>query len=369
MTRRLVALDLPGGSGFVDSLRRVWDRGDAAFPLDQRLPEPARIELLSTIAPSTVIDATREVALARGRPVDEGDALVVASSGSTGPPKGVVLTHDGVAASARASNDRLGVTTAAHWLACLPLAHVGGLSVVTRALAAGTGLTVLPGFEVDAVVRAAHAGATHVSLVATALARIDPTLFTTIVLGGAAAPAHRPRNAVTTYGMTETGGGVVYDGRSLEGVEVRIDDDGQVHVRGPMLLRAYRDGTDPLVDGWLATGDLGRWLADGRLHVDGRAGDVIVTGGEKVWPDPVEVVLRTHPAVADVAVAGRPDPEWGARVTAYVVAVDAAVPPSLDDLRGWVKASLAPYCAPRALILVDQIPRTALGKPRRSRLP
>ena len=134
-----------------------------------------------------------------------------------------MLTHDAVAASAWATSRRLGVTADDHWLACLPLAHVGGLAVVTRALVIGTRLTVLPGFEPDAVTAA---GATLVSLVATALRRIDPPPFRTIVLGGAAPPADLPPNVVTTYGMTETGSGVVYDGRPLDGVDVRIDDDG-----------------------------------------------------------------------------------------------------------------------------------------------
>ena len=105
------------------------------------------------------------------------------------------------------------------------------------------------------------------SLVATALGRIDASLFRTIVLGGAASPPDRPANTVTTYGMTETGSGVVYDGVPLDGVDVRIDGDGEIRLRGPMLLRAYRDGRDPLIDGWLVTGDVGRWLPDGRLHV------------------------------------------------------------------------------------------------------
>ena len=180
-----------------------------------------------------------------------------------------------------------------------------------------TSLTVLPGFD---PVLVAGVGATHVSLVATALRRIDPATFRTIVLGGAAPPADRPPNVVTTYGMTETGSGVVYDGRPLDGVEVRIDDGGQVHLRGPMLLRAYRDGADALdADGWLATGDIGRWLDDGRLHVEGRAGDLIITGGENVWPEPVEAALRERPGVLDVAVTGTPDDEWGHVVTAVVV--------------------------------------------------
>ena len=236
-----------------------------------------------------------------------------------------MLTHDAVRASAIATSERLGVTDGDRWLACLPLAHVGGLSVVTRALHTGTDLTVLPRFDVETVEAAAHDGATLVSLVSTALGRIDASLFRTIVLGGSAPPSDRPANTVTTYGMTETGSGVVYDGVPLDGVEVRIDDDGEIHLRGPMLLRGYRDGRDPLVaidgvGGWLATGDLGRWLPDGRLHVDGRRGDLIITGGENVWPDAVERALRTDPRVADVAVTGTADPEWGQIVTAYVVA-------------------------------------------------
>ena len=166
---------------------------------------------------------------------------VVATSGSTGEPKGVVLTHDAVRASALATNQRLGVTAADHWLACLPLSHVGGLSVVTRALVTGTALTVLPGFDAATVTAAAGRGASLVSLVATALARIDPTIFRRILLGGSAPPPVIPPNAVATYGSTETGSGVVYDGVPLDGVEVRIDGDGEIRVRGPMLLRCYRD--------------------------------------------------------------------------------------------------------------------------------
>jgi O-succinylbenzoic acid--CoA ligase len=166
--------------------------------------------------------------------------------------------------------------------------------------------------------------------------------------------------------LTETGSGVVYDGRPLDSVEVRIDEAGEIHVRGPMLLRGYRDGEHPLRDGWLATGDLGRWLPDGRLHVDGRRTELIITGGENVWPQPVEAVLAGHPGVADVAVAGHADPEWGQLVTAFVVPAGTA--PTLDALRDHVKQSLPPFAAPRRLVLVDAIPRTALGKIRRGAL-
>ena len=364
MTARLVALDLPGGFAFVNHLRDAWDRGDAVFPVDQRLPRAAKATLLASMGAAAVVDEHgTEAPLDDGRPVEPGDALVVATSGSTGVPKGVVLTHEAVAASAAATSARLDGTQDDHWLACLPLAHVGGLAVVTRAMVMGTSLTVLPGFDPDAVVAV---GATHVSLVPTALRRVDPAAFRTIVLGGGAPPAGLPDNVVTTYGMTETGSGVVYDGRPLDGVDVHIDDDGQIHLRGPMLLRTYRDGTDPLVDGWLATGDIGGWSDDGRLHVDGRRGDLIITGGENVWPEPLEALLRGQPGVADIAVAGMPDDEWGQVVTAFVV--PRGEPPSLDDLRSYVKEHLPPYCAPRRLVLVRAIPRTALGKVRRGEL-
>ena len=241
-----------------------------------------------------------------------------------------MLTHAAVAASALATSERLGIDPARdRWLACLPLAHVGGLSVVTRALATGTPLTVHERFDAGAVAAAAAAGCTRTSLVPTALARVDPAAFRTILVGGQAPPGDRPANVIATYGMTETGSGIAYDGVPLDGVEVRIADDGEVQLRAPMLLRAYRDGTDPRTpDGWFPTGDLGRVDGDGVLAVHGRRGDLIITGGENVWPASVEPVLARHPAVAEVAVVGRADPEWGQRVVAVVVPQDPVQPPS-----------------------------------------
>jgi O-succinylbenzoic acid--CoA ligase len=364
----LVAV-LAHGPRFVDILRQVWEGGDAVLPIDPRLPGPARAQLLELLAPSLFMPTDGRLQRLDGRQVAGGDALVVATSGTTGQPKGVVLTHDAVAASARATSDRLGVSPGAdHWLACLPLAHVGGLSVVTRALLTSTPLTVHERFDVAEVTAAARqpGGPTLVSLVATALARLDAGLFRVVVLGGSAPPSSLPANAVTTYGMTETGSGVVYDGIPLDGVEVRIVA-GQIQLRGAMLGRAYRVAGSEMAltdaDGWLATGDGGE-LTDGRLTVHGRLAEVIVSGGEKIWPATVEPVLLGHPKVAEVAVVGVPDPDWGQRVVAVVVAT-GPTPPALADLRDLVKTVLPAYAAPRQLVVTASLPTTALGKIRR----
>jgi O-succinylbenzoic acid--CoA ligase len=333
---RLVAIEAVG-MDFVDAMRRAWDTGDAVAPIDPRLPAAARAAL--------PLDA----------PLEHGDALVVFTSGTSGEPRGVVLTHDAIAASARASNAALGVNDADSWFVCLPLAHIGGLSVVLRALHAGTPFA----FGDDGT-------ATLVSLVPTMLQRLDTGRYRRVLLGGAAAPDRLPSNVVRTYGMTETGSGVAYDGRPLDSVEVRVDGAGEIHVRGPMLLRCYSDGTDPKdADGWLATGDSGA-ITDGVLRVFGRIGDVINTGGEKVWPAAVERALGGAPGVAEIAVTGRADPEWGERVVAFVV--PAGEPPSLDALRAVVKQTLPAYCAPKELVVVDALPRTASGKVRRADL-
>lgn len=360
---KLTALNLPGSPDFVHALQSVWERGDAVFPLDRRLPAAAQRSMLQRFGVATVISEDGETALSDGEPVEPGDALVIATSGSSGPPKAAVLTHAAVEASARATSERLQVTDNDHWLACLPLAHVGGLSVITRSLITGTTLTVIDGFDADVV---SASEATLVSLVTTALQRIDPSLFRAIVLGGARPPADRPPHCIATYGLTETGSGVVYNGKPLNSVEIEIRD-GEVHVRGPMLLRCYRDGTSPLTsDGWLPTGDLGFLRDDGSLHVEGRRGDVINTGGEKVWPDDVERQLIQHPDIHDVAVTGLPDNEWGQIVAAFVVSARPNL--SLDEIRAHCRAQLPGYALPKQLELVEAIPRTALGKVRRSEL-
>ena len=359
----LVCLDMPSGQAFVDRLTQAWSHGDAVFPLDQRLPQQARESVMKAVQPTVIatVDGDRFVP---GHKVETGDALVVATSGTTGAPKGTILTHDAVLASATATSRRLGVTTDDCWLACLPPSHVGGLSVITRSLLTGTRLITHESFSETGYAEAAKQGATLVSLVATALQRVDASLYRTIVLGGAKPPADRPDNCITTYGMTETGSGVVYNGMPLEGVEIRITES-VIYLRAPMLMRGYRFDPAPIdADGWFCTGDLGEIDAQGVLSVHGRQGDLIISGGENIWPEAVEDALRTLASVEDVCVVGLPDAEWGQQVCACVVPRPGNTP-TLETIRNHVKETLPAFCAPKQLHLVTAIPRTALGKPQR----
>lgn len=366
----LTALAVRAGPRFVQLLQREWDRGAAVCPIDARLGAAEANRVLDALAPTHLIDDERGFRRRRagGRPVLDGDAVVVATSGTSGFPKGVVLTHDAVTASARRTSDRLSIDPAVdRWLCCLPVGHIGGLSVILRAVRTATPLTVHDGFDPSAVRAAARAdGVTRVSLVTRALAQVDPAAFTTVLLGGAAAPPDRPANVVATYGSTETGSGIVYDGWPLDGVELRVDAGGQLWVRSPTLLRCYRDGADPKTeDGWFPTGDAARIQPDGRLHVHGRMAEVIVTGGEKVWPARVEPVIAALPGVGGVLVVGEAHPEWGQEVVARIEAGPGFAAPTLDEVKAAVRAELPAWWAPRRLEYVERLPRTPLGKIKR----
>lgn len=376
--QQLVALDLPLGARLVNEITRQWDAGHAVLPLDQRMTPAVRrrvaFQLGATRLRTTDSDEVLSEPDASLVPLEPDDALVIATSGSTGSPKGVVHTHASLAHHARMASRRLSLSPDDHWWLCLPVAHIGGLGVVVRAAHTGARLTVDAHVDDASVAAARASGATHTSLVPTHMFRHDWRDWKLVLVGGQRT-GQLPTNAVATYGLTETGGGVVYDGLPLDEVEVRVVD-GEVLLRTPSMARTYRHAPLPLMDSWLATGDLGvleQSRSDAhdelRLRVEGRRGDLIVTGGNKVWPYAVEQRLLSHPLVADAAVRGLPDDEFGSVVCAFVVARQVATPPTLDMLRGHVKETLASYCAPRRLVLCDRIPRNSLGKVIATELP
>ena len=353
--------------------------GPAIAPLDARLP-PARLTaLVEALAPGSVEGPDGVTTLRSGQEkgVTEGTAVIVPTSGSTGVPKGVELSAAALLYSARASLARIGARPGERWLCCLPATYIAGLQVLVRSLVSGTD-PVLTG-RADAQTVAAS-GCAHVSLVPTQLRRLldgresdmsTPLAgFSSVLLGGAAAPAgllDAARAArvpvVTTYGMTETCGGCVYDGIPLDGVQVRIgDEDDRIWLAGPVLFSGYRGGPRVPSDSWLRTGDLGRMDSAGRLVVRGRADDVINTGGYIVVPGEVAAVLQTCPGVRDVAVLGQPDREWGERVVAVVVPADPAEPPTLELLRLHVQERLPRYAAPSRVVVVDAVPMLPSGK-------
>ncbi|MEY3805324.1 MAG: hypothetical protein RIR69_136 [Actinomycetota bacterium] len=359
----LICLDMPCGQEIVDRIQKAWENGDAVFPLNQQAPLPLKKQLIEAARPTRIVTLDNETSH-EGQPVETGDGVVIATSGTSGEPKCVVLTLDALTASAVASHRRLGIDAEDAWLCCLPPSHVGGFGVIARSLLTSTRLIVQDGFSVDGYNTAADNGATCVSLVATALKRVDPQRYTTILLGGSRPPTDLPANCTTTYGMTESGGGVIYNGVALDGVEIDVRE-GIIHLRSAMLMRTFRDGTSPIdSDGWLYTGDAGFIDAQGKLFVEGRVGDLIITGGENVWPDQVEQAINSHPSVAESCVASLPDPEWGHIVSAWIV-LNVGATLTLDDVRHHVKQTLPAYCAPRQIHIVGAIPRTSLGKAQR----
>jgi o-succinylbenzoate---CoA ligase len=374
--------------------------GPALLPLDPDLP-PARLAgLLDAFAPATVETpegthrlpgparaGTAGAAGAAGAApgVREDVAVVIATSGSTGVPKGAELTAAALLASARASVDRIGAGRGERWLCCLPTFHMAGLGVLVRSLLAGVDPVVIPRLSAGALGRAAaDRGCTHVSLVPTQLRRLldggEPvSAFRTILLGGAAPPAGllaaaaaASARVVTTYGMSETCGGCVYDGLPLAGVSVAVGADERIRIAGPVLFSGYRSRPDQtaavLRDGWFRTADLGSYDSAGRLLVRARADDLITTGGQKVPAGLIKAALETFAGVRDVAVVGVPDGEWGELVTALVVPADPGRPPRLAELRAHLRDRLPGYAAPRALVLVADIPLLASGKPDTQRL-
>ncbi|KZF04351.1 O-succinylbenzoic acid--CoA ligase [Rhodococcus sp. EPR-157] len=366
--------------------------GDAAAEILPRL-----VSVLAGASPAVLpVPATDEReaqrlrdALVPGTEIEAAAALVVATSGTTGTPKGAMLSASALRASGNATHDRLGGPGT--WLLALPAHHIAGMQVLLRSVLANTDPVILDvgaGFdpsELPAAV-ARMSGRRYTSLVPTQLVKAldDPaatealTQFDAVLLGGAATPVPLRERAVAagisivrTYGMSETAGGCVYDGVPLDGTRLRIDsghiDSGRVVLGGATVALGYRGWPDHPAfaeHGWFRTDDAGR-LTDGVLSIEGRLDEAISTGGLTVVPQVVEAALATHPAVRECAVAGLDDTRLGQRVVAAVVASSAV---TLAELREHVALTLDPTAAPRELYLVDALPMRGPGKLDRARL-
>lgn len=347
-----------------EALADALDGGPAVLPL-----VPGSGQLREAMAPS--------------EPVEPDTAVIIATSGSTGEPKGVLLSAHGLRASAAATHQRLGGP--GHWLLATPANYIGGLQVLVRSLLEGTTCAALPAgrFTADLFAEAAapvlrQNGRRYTALVPTQLTRIldgggagldAARAFDAIIIGAAATSAAlRERAAaagvtiVPAYGMSETASGCVYDGVPLDGVEVRIGSDERVLISGAVLTHGYRlrpDLTaDALVDGWFRTGDRGR-ITGGRLQVLGRLDDVINTGGVKVSAAAVERALVAQPGVRDSCVVGLPDTEWGEIVAAAVVAEG---PVDVGELRAAVRDAAGTAAVPKRFEFVEALPLRGPGK-------
>lgn len=390
--RGRVALAVASPEEFLIALHGCLLAGIAAVPVDLRLTEDERRERLAG-AELVVSEPLRGAGRPRaggGVPtVFSGDppVAVMHTSGTTAAPKPVVLTYSNWLTSALGSAVALGLDPAERWLCPMPLTHVGGLSIPIRSAIYATTAVLHGRFDTEAVLgELMDPGRriTVVSLVPTMLARLldaglerPPTLRWALLGGGPIAPGLLARAAAAgvpvapTYGMTEACSQIATFGWPLPGVDVRLHgsegeivdgSEGEIEVRGPIVSRGALSD-----DGWLHTGDLGRFDDRGRLQITGRQSETIVTGGENVSPAEVEDVLLEHPAVADAGVFGRSDPQWGEAVVAVVVPRDGVAIDG-DELRAFCAARLAPFKVPKAVGVAGQLPRTPSGKVRRREL-
>lgn len=375
-----VALVLDPGMAFVETFHACLLLGAVAMPASPRLP--ARELATRTSTASAVVDeplSGTEVSAALGARHDlAAVAVVIHTSGTSGEPRPVELTYGNWLWSAFGSSLALGLDPGERWLCALPLDHVGGLSIIVRSAIYATTAVVHPSFDAERVAAALTAGSvTLVSLVPTTLGRVLDALEATPVglrcalIGGAPLDGALARRATAagiptaqTYGLTEACSQVTTSaigepgtaGAPLAPTRVEIAPDGEILVDGPTVALGTIES-----DGRLHTGDLGSLDDRGRLNVTGRIGDLIISGGQNVAPAEVEAVLAEHPAVAEAAVHGRPDPQWGQAVVATVVLRHGAAAGEAE-LRAHCAARLAPAKVPKAVDFAAALARSASGK-------
>ncbi len=413
---RVALLGEPSGA-FVVALHALGWIGAVACPLPERAPAPEigalirRLEAVGVVLvgrlgddlhavegrePARSEDPRRAAALREAReiraevaapeaaerfwPLDEV-RLALMTSGTTGEPRAVSLTTGQLMTSAFGSAIRLGLSPQDRWLSCLPLNHVGGLSILTRSAFYGTTVELMAGFEAVEVARALDSG--RVSLVSLVPQMLEQVLdaraaapfaagLRCVLLGGGPAPAALIERCSAlgvpvsvTWGMTEAASQICTlepgepCGRGDVGAPLafaRVDEvEGRLRIRGPIVA-----------GGELVTADGGEVDARGRVRVHGRADDAIVSGGENIAPGEVEAALLAHEAVADAAVVGVPDEVWGHRPVAALVLAPGAARPSEEALRAWCRGRLAAFKAPDRVVWVESLPRGALGKLSRS---
>lgn len=297
-------------------------------------------------------------------------SLVLFTSGSSGASKGVLLGREALRASAEAAGKVLGWAEGDRWLCCLPLSHIGGISVLTRALFARKTMILCESFEACNIANdIVRHRATHISLVPTMLWRLleyefrPPTHLRVTLIGGAALDerlAARARDAGyllrPSYGMTETSSMIVCDGHPLPGVQLHVDDDQALRVRAPMLMSGYlpTDGMKrQICDGWFHTSDKAT-QSNGTLQILGRVDTTIISGGENIDLTEIEAALNAHPRVHASLAVGVPDPEWGQKLVALVV--------SDGDPSNIQVETLIGHKHPKNLLHVDELPLLENGK-------
>jgi O-succinylbenzoic acid--CoA ligase len=381
------------------TLYALFELGATAVLLHPRLTVAEHARLCADAQPTLCLDglpAMSSVVSGGLRLPTEPPLAMLFTSGTSGRPKGALLSRRAFIAAAEASAQNLGWQPEDRWLLCMPLAHVGGLSILVRCLVARRTMVLPPerpsgSFDAATIAQLVERErVTLLSVVPTMLSRLlalqpqwqPPSSLRAVLLGGAAASpallseaAQRRIPALTTYGLTEACSqvttqryGSVPDaaqgaGEPIAGLELRIVDD-QIQVRGPTLFDGYFPlDTHPsalLADGFFATGDLGRLDEAGRLHVLARRTDLIVSGGENIYPTEVEQALEQVPGIAAACVFGLPDAQWGQSVAAALVAT--AEPLSLVNVRQALSSLLAGYKHPRRLVWLAALPQNATGK-------
>jgi O-succinylbenzoic acid--CoA ligase len=355
------------------------------------LAEHVPIILLHPGLTEPEVQKLKESFEAGGGAVPEGIAAVLFTSGTSGRPKAAMISRRALLASARSSAENIALGEGDVWQLSISPARIGGFSILTRSLIARSAVSLAGKFSAEDFPRRIEEDrVTLTSIVPTMLSLIldkhpewqPPEFFRALLLGGSAASDKLKRRAsanripvIITYGMTETASNVVTTryadrfeptvgcGKPNAGVGLRIAG-GQIEVRGPMRMEGYLGRAPLACDEWFATGDIGFVDAEGFVHVQARRCDVILTGGENVYPVEVEQTLEQISGIKSALVVGAADETWGAVVTAFLVAEDKP----LDDasLIAEIRRVLAPYKSPRRIAWVESLPQNAAGKPDRT---